>query len=390
MMPTAGKIGGHGLGKLEQEDLARLRNSAVFFEDVELAVVSVVGADAAGFLQGMLSQDVQSISVGRWAWSFFLQPNGKVHSLLQVGRLSGGTFSSLVATAEGANANPEGGLTATAHPDAWLLVAEGRSSEELADALGRYLVRVKAEVRAEPWLVATRVSGAKALSCLEAVVGACPGPYEIACSDRGFDPSGSAAVVIRAPYPSRLGFPANTSEAPDVSAFDVLTSARTASLLVRALSECGASVGSSAAMEAARLLAGFPKGGRELDEKTIVQETGWQGVAVSFTKGCYLGQELVARIDSRGHVNRYLSRIVVESAVAESDFVDFSGSDAFPLEISVDGRGVGTATSGAVVAGRLAVFLGYLRREVPPGAQVEIQANGRKLVGRAERVEPIP
>ena len=61
--------------------------------------------------------------------------------------------------------------------------------------------------------------------------------------------------------------------------------------------------------ERARIEAGIPKLGAELDESTIPQEAYLDLDAVSFTKGCFLGQELVARIDSRGHVNRLLRRL---------------------------------------------------------------------------------
>src|SRR3972149_2890141 len=63
-----------------------------------------------------------------------------------------------------------------------------------------------------------------------------------------------------------------------------------------------------------RIRAGEPVFGIDVDEDTIPQETGLVGEAVSFTKGCYLGQELVGRIDSRGHVNRMLRRVTIDGA----------------------------------------------------------------------------
>ena len=63
------------------------------------------------------------------------------------------------------------------------------------------------------------------------------------------------------------------------------------------------------AYEATRIEAGVPRQGFDIDESTIAQEAYLDRDAVSFTKGCFVGQELVCRIDSRGHVNRLLRRL---------------------------------------------------------------------------------
>jgi len=83
---------------------------------------------------------------------------------------------------------------------------------------------------------------------------------------------------------------------------------------------------------------------------------------VSFTKGCFIGQELVCRIDSRGHVNRFLRRLVA-----------IDGPRPAPgTEIVVDGKVVGAVTS-VTPAAFPPVALGYVRREVDPGATVELR-----------------
>jgi folate-binding protein YgfZ len=109
--------------------------------------------------------------------------------------------------------------------------------------------------------------------------------------------------------------------------------------------------------ERARIEAGVPRMGVDIDERTIPQEAGLERDAVSFTKGCFVGQELVCRIDTRGHVNRNLRRLrsVVELAPR--------------TEITFEGRTVGAVTS---AAGDVA--LAMVRREVEPGAVVD--ANG--------------
>jgi folate-binding protein YgfZ len=115
---------------------------------------------------------------------------------------------------------------------------------------------------------------------------------------------------------------------------------------------------SEAEWEAERITAGVPVMGAELTERTIPAETGLVPVTVSFTKGCYTGQELVARIDSRGgHVARHLRLLRSEEPLA-------AGS-----ELAAGGKVVGVVTS----ASRLGpVALGYVGRAVEPGATVDV------------------
>ena len=110
----------------------------------------------------------------------------------------------------------------------------------------------------------------------------------------------------------------------------------------------------SAAEEAARIAAGIPRLGADLTDSVIPQEAFLELDAVSFTKGCFVGQELVCRIDSRGHVNRFLRHIVPRAA----DLVLPVGA-----EITVGAKVVGTITSTAP-----GIALAFIRREVEPPA----------------------
>jgi tRNA-modifying protein YgfZ len=130
----------------------------------------------------------------------------------------------------------------------------------------------------------------------------------------------------------------------------------------------GVRVCSLAAYEVARIEAGVPAMGSELDESTIPAEAGVVDRSVSFTKGCYTGQELVARIDSRGgNVPRRLRGVVV------------AGEELPPVGsvIHVDGKDVGLLTSVARST-RLGapVALAYVRRAVEPPAEVELRWDG--------------
>jgi tRNA-modifying protein YgfZ len=126
--------------------------------------------------------------------------------------------------------------------------------------------------------------------------------------------------------------------------------------------EAPADLGSPTEYERLRIEAGFPAMGRELDERTIPEETGLVAAAASFTKGCYTGQELVARIDSRGgNVPRRL-RGIRGSGLQVGDAV------------VVDGREAGVVTSAADD-----VALAYVRREVQPPVDAEVGARGARI-----------
>ena len=84
--------------------------------------------------------------------------------------------------------------------------------------------------------------------------------------------------------------------------------------LWRALRQLGAAACGMRALETVRIEEGFPVIGLDITEKTLPQEVGRNEKAISFTKGCYLGQEIVARIDSRGAVNKVLSGIRFQTA----------------------------------------------------------------------------
>lgn len=127
------------------------------------------------------------------------------------------------------------------------------------------------------------------------------------------------------------------------------------------------------ALEVLRIEAGIPVYGKDMDEETIPIEAGiWN--ALSFEKGCYIGQEVVARIKWRGHVNRHLMGIVFEEEYNAS-----TGDEIFTREKKI-GRITSPAFSPAL--GRN-VALGYVRREfIEPGTEVFITSpDGSRVKG---------
>jgi tRNA-modifying protein YgfZ len=130
------------------------------------------------------------------------------------------------------------------------------------------------------------------------------------------------------------------------------------------------------AYEVVRIEAGVPAMGSELDERTIPAEAGVVPQTVSFTKGCYTGQELVARIDSRGgNVPRHLRGVVVAADTAPP----------VGAVVQADGKDVGALTSVGVSPGLGApVALAYVGRAVSPPAEVTLAWEGATAPARVE------
>ncbi|MDH3250185.1 MAG: hypothetical protein OEQ47_14550 [Acidimicrobiia bacterium] len=273
-----------------------LRNAAAVVDSTH-DLVLVEGPDAASFLQGILSQDIEAMVPGEVARSFLLNPSGKLTALLWVLRGS-----------ERVGIFTDRGLGAT-----------------VAESLNYFKIRVKAEITLDGRTTWALV-GPRAGEVLDVGV-------------RWVERDGS--MLASAPL---AGLPR------------VLVAG---DLPVSGLPRAG-----SIAMTSVRVEAGEPVMDVDVDEKTIPQETGLVPESVSFTKGCYLGQELVARIDSRGHVNRHLRGIVMTRNVLPP----------VGAEVWLDDRMCGTLTSVSESLGVMApIALCLLRREVAPGAEVEVR-----------------
>jgi folate-binding protein YgfZ len=119
-------------------------------------------------------------------------------------------------------------------------------------------------------------------------------------------------------------------------------------------------------LEVMRIEAGTPRHGRELDDRVLPAEAGLVERAVSFTKGCYPGQEPVARLHYRGHANRGLR--VLEIVADEPPPHD--------AELLLDGKAVGRVTSAARRADGSIVALGFVRTSVPEEAELAVASGG--------------
>lgn len=295
-------------GDVTAEYLA-IRNSAGLVTG-HYDVVAVQGHDAVPFLQGIISQDLATLPDGSVGRSLLLGPEGKLRALLWV----------------------------LAGEEEVLLVVDGGRGEALAAELGRYRFRVAAD-----------------LALVEAGVAEVWGPS-------------AGEVLKRAQLPQPAGW-ARRGEFQVVGNLPLggldryVVVGADPETLVRA----GARRVGTLAATAVRVEAGEPVMGRDVDERTIPQESGLVPETVSFTKGCYLGQELVARIDSRGHVNRILRGITVQVNLLPPEGAGLFAGDAQ----------VGKLTSVAEsLTLRAPVGMALVRRETEPGARVEIRWEG--------------
>jgi folate-binding protein YgfZ len=301
-------------------------------------VLAVKGPDAEAYLQGQLSQDVEALAVGATADSLVLHPDGKLAALVRVTRTDGQGF---------------------------LLDVEGGYGEAVAERLRRFLLRSKVELEHLDWrcLCLRGESLQQAAAGLLAVLG-----------ERGvlalpFEWNGWVGVDLLGPR-------------------DVVLDA---SQLPQEIVPCAPTT-----VEACRIASGIPAMGTELTDKTIAAEAGLVARTVDFDKGCYTGQELVARIDSRGsNVARRLVGVIAPDGPEDADplvrGMTLHASGAPPGDGAADDKVAGTVTSAAWSSELGAwIALGYLHRNVEAPGPVRVRSGDGTGGSRPVRVAVLP
>lgn len=176
----------------------------------------------------------------------------------------------------------------------------------------------------------------------------------------------AAAYIVRSAELSAPGFElvASTARVAEVRAALVAAGVRTAT---------------TEEVLVLRVEAGVPEWGTEMDIETIPQEAVLDDLgAISFNKGCYTGQEVVARIHFRGHVNRLLRLLVSESPLAVgSRVIDAAGTD------------VGEVRTSVVSATRGPLAIAMVRREVEPGSDVTVRSGTSEVRARVSPLVPV-
>lgn len=303
------------------DDVARLEAGTAFADRSDRGFVLVSGPDTFSFLQALVSADLDPLVDGTGADSLLLQPQGKLEVAFRLLRAS----------------SPSPDAPDRVAGDVAALDCDPGMSGPLTTSLLKYRIRVKAEV----------FDGTGGLGMLSFVSAAAPPPPVVL-------PDALHAHVTD----GDLRF-VRTRHGHDVIGPPVALEQHVETLLEQGVVEAVPE-----AYEAWRVSHGIAVQPFDLDDSTIPQEAFLELDAVSFTKGCFIGQELVCRIDSRGHVNRFLRTLDVLDGAAPSP----------GAEIVVDGKVVGAVTS-VTPEGVPPVALGYVRREVEPPAEVTVRGN---------------
>lgn len=345
-------------GGVDEEHLALVR-AVGLVGGTDRGLVRVTGDHAVRMLNGLVTNDLRALAEGRAVYAFVLTPKGR--PLAELRLLPAGKEIFLDA------------------PAACL--------DPLLAHLGKYLPPIYA--RFEPWEAHGRLSlvGPRAEESLEAARAALDWarglplparlePLRVARRARGEEGEGKrpgdagVAGGIHAGTPDLFLVRREEVEGPG---FDLYVPTARLSDAWRQLEAVARELGGGPvgreAYEVWRVERGVPAYGADIDEGTLPQETGQEARAISYEKGCYTGQELVARIHYRGHVNRLLRGLA---------FGDGPGDAPPPRgqELYRDDRPAGLVTTPALSPRFGPIALGYVRREVEPGERLALEPRG--------------
>jgi aminomethyltransferase len=293
-----------------------------------LGKVTVTGRDRQAFLQGMLSNDVKGLAPGQGTAAAFLDAHGKVMAIMRVYALEDRVLLELPV-----------GLTA-----------------KTLETLDHFLISEKAYFEAcDEAFAVIAVQGPEARDLLSKLAGR---DLDLPLHHHTEVAIAGAAVRVIA---RREG---------GVAGYHCWAVALHAAPLWRSLVDAGARPVGMEALDALRVEAGVPWYGIDVDDTVILPETRLEEL-VSYNKGCYIGQEVVARVKYRGHVNRALSGLVIDG-----DRVPAHGA-----HVLADGKDVGRVTS-AVRSPAIGkpIALAYVRREhFEPGTAVTVDDGGQSI-----------
>jgi folate-binding protein YgfZ len=165
----------------------------------------------------------------------------------------------------------------------------------------------------------------------------------------------------------------------DIDGFDIFVPTEAAASLRKKLEGAGILAGSSATWQIARIESGRPEWGVDMDESTLPQEANFDELgAISYTKGCYIGQETVARVHFRGHVNRFLRRLRFVTRPAPPKGAEL---------VDETGKVIGDIRSSALSPRFGGVALGMVRREVLAGTTLQARWEGGECSVQIEQNE---
>jgi folate-binding protein YgfZ len=291
------------------------------------AKLALTGSDRVRWLNGMISNNVRDLAPGNGIYAFLLNSQGRIQA----------------------------DLYAFNRGESLLVDTEQSQREKVLQLFDHYIIADDVEVAdVSDRLTALGLTGPESRAVLQKAGIPVPDLAHLQFGDNTWGEMGVTVV--------RSGEEAKES-------WQVWIAPEHAAELRDALIESGAKPTGTAALNLFRIARGIPQFGVDIRDRDLPQETS-QMRALSFTKGCYLGQEIVERIRSRGAVHRQFSAFVVEGPLPEPS-----------TKIQAAEKEVGEVTSSAILplpSGDRAVALGYLRRE----------AAGKDLSVGASRLKP--
>ena len=288
--------------------------------------IRVSGAEATMFLNGLITNDVKNLAQNRWMPAVFPTVQGRLIGAVRVLRGS------------------EPGV---------LIDTETASHEAVLKTISRFTLAGDfkvADVTSETALLT--IQGNQAAEIIEKVTGVSDLPENGVAEKDG-------VTIIRASHTGEVGF-------------DVIIDSSRKAELQQALEDAGAQPIGEDTFEILRVEAGIARFGQDMDETNVVPETNLDE-AVSYTKGCYVGQEIIVRIKHRGHPAKKLTglRFQTDQQVEPGAVI-----------LSKENQEIGRVTS-AVVSPRLgSIGLGYVRYEhLAEGTQVVVGDGIEAIVG---------
>jgi folate-binding protein YgfZ len=306
------------------ESYRALREDAAMGAIAPRSVIAAGGADRTGFLHGLLTNDVQALVSGGGCYSAWLTPQGRMTTDLHV----------------------------LATDDRILLDVPIELAPGLLQRLDQFLFSEDVQLSdLSSTLAAVWVHGPSAAAAVERVVAA---SGLVTWPQYRHASMTFQQGVVRVVRIDQLGVPGYCVYVDRVHEAELRT----------ALAAVGVPNALTDAVEAARIEAGYPVFGVDMTDDTIPLEAGIEGRAISFTKGCYVGQEVIVRVLHRGHgrVARRLMGLRLEGVATRG------------ARIFTDGREIGGVTSAALSPRLGPVALAYVHRDfTAPGTRVTVE-----------------
>lgn len=294
--------------------------------------LALSGPDAKTFLAGQVTNDTEALARGEGCYAAFLTHKGKMLGDLRI--LDAGSVGGRIS---GQDSDSDPNSDADSSGEELLLDTERVALQTLFDMIRRFKIGYELQLHkrtVESGLLsligpeAARIAAAEALPMVEH-------------TNALLEIDGIAALVARTD-----------------TGVDLICDSAATERLTHSLCERGATVVSEQAAEIVRVEHGRPRYGVDMDERTIPQEAGLNERAVSFTKGCYVGQETVARLYYRGKPNRLLRGLRLSAPAAPG------------MELRLGEKPVGHLSSAVLSPTFGPIGLGLVRREAQVGATV--------------------